>query len=336
MDASASTAPARRVLAAACAVLAALALAIVVMSAPASAQGTSEGSDGNCDTRPTTYPADGQPLPPEATCLLVVDDSGTPQAELWSWRDHSAANWYNYAVDGVTFSDSMALAMCGSFQYSDMAPLTACTQDSQYLIFTSKSVYVALPLDDAGDLYYCESLYLVTPLVETASACGIATVNTMGEQTPTPSASPSKSDGLPNGLPTTSAPPSSPPTIPSPTQPPPSTADSPPGDGDATGLHGTTGPPTDSDDQADSGAASPSGGAPSGTSAAGPTHPIDPGVIVLSTPDRNVSVATVGHAPFPIRTMVVLAGILAALGAGVLVVPGARQNRRRRLGADRF
>lgn len=301
------------------------------MSAPARADAWSPGSDGDCSTRPTTYPADGQPLPPEATCMLAVDSLGVPAAELWWWRDHTTVTWYNYAVDGVTFSDAMALAMCGTYAQDQVGPMDACTPDSEYLIFTSSSVFVALPLGVDDDLYFCESLSIVTPLIETATACGVATETDITTPTPTPTPPP------PAGPPADAVAPSAAPTSPSvpvsPSEPPPTSTD--PRDdtvGATSSAPGSTAPPT----QGTTGAAqapddTPSSARPTDADAAGPTHPIDAGVIAMSTPDHGVSVATVRHAPFPIRAMVILAGVLGAFGVAVLLVPSTREIRRRRL-----
>jgi hypothetical protein len=322
----AASSPIARVIATLAACL--VCLGLVLIAAPANADDDPPpDSDGDCSTRPNTYPGNGEPLPPYAECAIVPDPNGKPAAELWSWRDSGSVTWYNYAAAGVTFDPKTSLAMCGTYRDYEAAPTGICTPESPDLLFTLSSVFAEMALTTSSDLEYCETLFMLTPLIGTATVCGVASQTEQGPPTSSPTSSQPGDPSRPPGddLDPPVPPPTSQPADPSPTQ-----TTSAPGGGESGGSD--TG--DDRDETAGGPATDPSGGssaqASPGASITGQHPNRDPGATAqaFDVPDQSAVVKTVRDARFPVRIMAILAMGLAAFGVSVLAVPALRQRRR--------
>jgi hypothetical protein len=303
-----------------------MSLALVLVAAPANADDDPPpDSDGDCSTRPNTYPGNGEPLPPYAQCAVVPDPNREPAAELWSWRDSTTVTWYNYAAAGVTFDPKTSLAMCGTYRDYEAGPSGICTPESPDLLFTLSSVFAEMSITTGSDLEYCETLYMLTPLIGPATVCGVATVHEEGPTSPPTTAPP----GDPSRPPGDELDPPVPPPTSQPGDPSPKETTGAPGDdsgGSDTGDSGdaTSGGAAD-DPTSDSGAPTEPGATISGQ------HPVrDPGATAqaLDVPDESAVVKTVNDDRFPVRVMAILAMALAAFGVTVLAVPALRQRRR--------
>jgi hypothetical protein len=225
----------------------------------------------------------------------------------------------------VSFVSSSSLAVWGGYVGFLRGPSGICTPESPDLLFTLSSVFAEMSVTTDADLAYCETLYLMTPLIGTATVCGVATETAQGP-TSTPSTSgpgdPSRPPG--DGEDPPVPPPASNPATPSPSD----TAAAPPGtdeggsqsgdSGGGTSGGSTTGPVGDDNPQS------------SESASAQGQHPIrDPGATAqpLDVPDESAVVKTVGNDRFPVRIMAMVAMGLAAFGVSVLAVPAIRQRR---------
>ena len=275
----------------------------------------SPDSDGDCDTVPTSYPSNGEPVPLSAACELVITPVGTTVAEVWSWGDGTGLHWYNYLSEGYTAESGDALTMCATRDDSAAGVEYVCTTDSYYLLFTMSNLFVTWPSDADADLYYCESVEVVgfDGAPATGHACGTLY---------------SDSEGAP-GPPTSTPPPADPtqPVTSAPTQPPTTPAD----------------PESDEPEETDEPTAAPTTAPQATTSAPAvaettgpsldnprelPENAIDPAP--AQTPVDSESVAMVEGGAFPVGFVVAVAGALAIGGIAVLAGPGAIAARRRR------
>lgn len=331
---------ARRLLAAA---LAPAALAVAMAAAPAALAGESEPpagpiDDGSCETRPTSYPADGEPVPEDAGCTLILAADLAVIGEVWSWADADSIQWYNYASSSLPPPVSGEVIMCGSTDEEAAGVVYTCTAESTYLLFTVSGVFVEWPTAPPDALHFCERVAFGTgPSAVVGGACSSVLYDPVGNDPlggvpPTQTASPSPSN------------PSEPPTQPPPPEdsPPPTTA---PSDGAVPGNDpaGGTSEPTQEQTSgggvapSESGPADPAGGSPSAQP--GATSPDDREATALplppdesgrpaATPVQGTSIATVGGSRFPMGFVLVLAVALGLAGYVTLAGPGLVAARR--------
>lgn len=281
--------------------------------------GAPPDADGRCDTRPTSYPGNGIPVPDDASCSVVLTRAGTATAEVWSWADADGLNWYNYLVEGYAPGGGSLLTMCATDDEAAEDLVYECTTDSYYLLFTMANLFVTWPSAIEPDHYYCESVDVIAPdgVLVTSYACG--TINGTSDDDsalgPPPPTSP----------PPTSPPPTSqPPAVPT-TEPIEPVDDDPIGPDEPSQPGGSVGGPAPTTPAVTAVVTSgPDAQNPRGL----PEDAFDP--VPTATPVESQWVARVGGAAFPVSAVFVVAGALALGGVGVLAGPGAIAAVRRR------
>lgn len=325
-----------------------LAVALVVIllapTAHAAASGTVPAvpadSDGSCDTAPVSYPADGEPVPGQAGCTLVLGPDDAVVGEVWSWRDESSVHWYTYPAASAAEITVGSVLMCGRTDPSAAGVVYECSADSAYLLFAVSSVFVEWPAPPTGPLHYCQAVrFEGGQSAVTGTACASVARAVADTPMPTPTPTPSPLDNLATPAPPPPAP------VPQPTvsaEPPPSpvatgaasptSAINPPA---PTAPVSSTPPPADT-------AAPPSPPTPTAqdpTVQAGSDAGAEPNVPPVgqdldpaagSTPLESASVAVVGGARFPLGFVIALALALAVGGIVMLSGPGFAAARRRR------
>lgn len=295
--------------------------------------------DGSCDTRPTGYPADGDPVPDDAGCTLILAADTAVIGEVWSWGDAESVHWYNYAVSTLPPTVDGAVSMCGSTDSGAEGVEYTCSAESTYLLFTVSGVFVEWPTTLSDALHFCEQVSFGSgSTVVVGRACSSVANDSVDNdplggvpptQTPTPS---------PPG-------PSEPPTEPSlPEESPPTTA---PSDGAVPSDDPADGTEDPGEEEVDGGAAvpigsdaaaptdasppvPPAGTAPDTSPATGAPLPPDGAGPPAATPVQGTSVALVGGSRFPMGFVLVLALALAFGGYVTLAAPGLVAARRQR------
>lgn len=287
-------------------------------------------TDGSCDTPPASYPGDGDPVPVDAGCTLVLGPDGAVVGEAWSWRDELSVHWYSYSASTSGELATGSVVMCGSTDPARAGVVYDCSPESPYLLFTVSNTFVELPASPTGPLHYCESVTFtgaLGPVTGTACASVVARASSEAAATTPPPVEPDASAPTsPVAPPTTDsvdpAPPPSPTSAPTSTPVPTATADPPPSPVD-----------TDLPAETESVPADPPSTTPSAPVDATPTGDVSTSLdlpTIDSTPLDSVSVAVVGGARFPLGFVIALAIGLALGGIVMLAAPGAAAARRHR------
>lgn len=310
-------------------VLAALLLPAAQAAATGAVPIVPSDSDGSCDTAPASYPADGEPVPAEASCTLVRGTDDAVVGEVWSWRDATSVHWYSYPAASTAEITEGSVIMCARTDPAAAGVVYACSADSSYLLFAVSSVFVEWFAPPTGQLHYCQAVRFEGGASDvTGTACASVALADTGTPTPTPS----PLDNLATVAPT-----------PSPT-PEPTASDAPP---PAPATASPTAPPAQATPAAPPPASNePAPTTPPLTSApfvpiqvpdtsaiTVPTVPaagVEPAAAAVSTPLESASVAVVGGARFPLGFVIALAVALAVGGIVMLSGPGFAARRRRR------
>lgn len=280
-------------------------------------------ADASCDTAPTSYPANGGPVPAGASCAVVTTPTDVPVAEVWVWSDDTGLHWYNYLAVGYT-DGAPGLTMCATEDSTAAGLEYECSTDSYFLLFTMPNRFVTWPFGLGGDLHYCESVDVVGPdaVPVVAHACGVLSASTDGESEPPPPPSSAPTQPPPTSEP---SPPAEQPTS-SATASAPEASD--PAEESTAPTGGSPGMPDTPPEEIGAAEPAPSGGTAPGNSADAVLLDPAPG----ATPVESQSVALVAGAAFPVALMLAIAAALGLGGVAVLAGPGAfaavRQRRR--------
>lgn len=318
------------------AVLLAVALvlaALLVPAAQAAAAGTvptvPSDSDGSCDTAPASYPADGEPVPDEASCTLVIGPDDAVVGEVWSWRDAASVHWYSYPAASTAELTEGSVLMCASTDPATAGVVYMCSADSAYLLFAVSSVFVEWPAPPTGPLHYCQAVRFEGGASDvTGTACASVALADTGTPTPTPSPLDNLATVAPTPSPTPEPTASEPP-LPAPTTASPTSApahSTPAGPASPSAEPVATTPPLTSTSVLPT-------PAPDTGAVAVPTLPAagaEPAAAAVSTPLESASVAVVGGARFPLGFVIALAVALAVGGIVMLSGPGFAARRHRR------
>lgn len=321
------------------------AVALVLTAPPAHAGGaaspTGPSDDGSCETRPTGYPADGEPVPDSADCALIVGADAAVIGEVWSWGDVDSIQWYNYPVFTLPPAEGGTVIMCGSTDPGAAGVEYLCTAESTYLLFTVSGIFVGWPAALSDPLHFCEQVTFGTgSTAVVGSACSSVQSEILEDDPILGGTGPTQTQTAPTSSP--SEPPSSPPPTgeaTSPTVEPSQTTV--PGDEPAGGLDEPAGGETSADGSTPTGSQSP---VPTTTIATAPSLDPEPGATgptgpparpdltgpAVATPVAGSSVAVVGGSRFPMGFVLVLALALALGGYVTLAAPGLAAARRRR------
>lgn len=317
-------------------------LALLAAAPPAQAGGSvppaAPTDDGSCETRPTSYPADGEPVPEGAGCTQIGGADGAVIGEVWSWLDADSVQWYNYAVSSLPPAIDGTVVMCGSTDPGAAGLDYICTAESTYLLFTVAGVFVEWPTTPPDALHFCEQVSFGTGSGAVVGDACSSVERDLVDHDPLGGAPPTQTPTAPT------APPSESPTAPPPPESPPVTSVPSDGAEPSDEFEDAAGEPTVG--ATGSAAVSPTEPGPqlavevlpsidpSGTTVTGPapTGPLlDPGPEEppAATPVQGASVALVGGSRFPMGLVLGLAVALALGGYVMLAAPGLMAARRR-------